>query len=133
MLVKWFKIEFTSTLNPKYWKALFKFNSNDTAAVCIMPMIKEATKAPFIDPKPPVTTTTKTIGPSKSAIEGSVPITLPAITPAKPAKPHPKPKTLLKTLGTLCPKAATISGLVSDALIIRPVLVFDNTLYIAKY
>ena len=40
-------------------------------------------KAPFIEPSPPVTTTTNTIGPNKRAIEGSVPITFPAITPAK--------------------------------------------------
>ena len=43
-------------------KALFKFNSKETAAVCIIPIIIDATKAPFIEPNPPVTTTTNTIG-----------------------------------------------------------------------
>ena len=37
--------------------------------------------------------TEKTIGPNNNAIDGSVPITFPAKTPAKPAKPHPNPNT----------------------------------------
>ena len=35
--------------------------------------------------------------------------------PAKPARAAPPAKTNIKTLGTLCPRASTISGWVSDA------------------
>ena len=75
-----------------------------------------------------VTTTTNTIGPNSKAIDGSVPITLPAKTPAKPARAQPNPKTLLNTLGTLWPSAETILGFVNEAFIIKPVLVFANIL-----
>ncbi len=99
----------------------------ETANVCMTPINKEATKAPLRDPNPPTTITTKTIGPNIKAIAGSVPRVFPANTPANPANPHPKPKTIMKTLGTLCPNAETVSGCVKAALIISPALVLVNT------
>ena len=67
------------------------------------------------------------MGPNIKAIAGSVPRVLPARTPAKPARPQPNPKTIIKTFGTLCPNAETVSGCVRAALIIRPALVFVKT------
>src|ERR1700722_19301522 len=56
-----------------------------TANVCTMPISREATSAPVSEPKPPTTTTTKRIGPSKLAISGWVTSAGPAMTPARPA------------------------------------------------
>ena len=67
-------------------------------------------KAPESDPSPPTTTHTKTIEPKRNAIPGNVVKEGPAITPAKPARPVPTPKTPMKTKGTLCPKASTVLG-----------------------
>ena len=50
---------------------------------------------------PPTTTTTKMTDPTVAAIDGSVRKVLPPITPARPAKAAPAPKTIMKTSGTL--------------------------------
>ena len=49
-----------------------KETSSTTAKVCTRPMTSEAMKQPASEPRPPNTTTTKTIGPMVIAIDGSV-------------------------------------------------------------
>ena len=85
-----------------------------------MPMSSEATNAPVSEPRPPMTTTTKTMLPSAWAIPGKVPSTGPAMTPARPASAAPIPNTTMKTRGTLWPSIATMPGCVSDAWMISP-------------
>ena len=73
----------------------------EAAKVCSHPINSDATNAPNNDPSPPTTTHTNTIDPSRNAMPGKVVSDGPAITPAKPAKPVPTPKTPINTNGTL--------------------------------
>ena len=84
-------------------------------------------KAPTSDPMPPTTATTNTIDPTAAAIDGSVTNALPPMTPARPASAAPPPKTIIKTRGTLWPRASTISGWVNAAWITRPMRVRVST------
>ena len=52
---------------------------------------------------------------NRPAMAGSVTKVLPPITPARPARPVPAPKTSMNTRGTLWPSASAISGCVSAA------------------
>ena len=98
-----------------------------TAKVCSTPIRSEAMKAPTSDPMPPTTATTNTIDPTAAAIDGSVTNALPPMTPARPASAAPPPKTIIKTRGTLWPRASTISGWVNAAWITRPMRVRVST------
>ena len=86
-----------------------------TAKVCKMPISSDAKNAPASEPMPPTTTTTKITPPTENAMLGSVTYALPPITPANPASAQPPPNTIMKTRGTLCPKASTVSGWVNAA------------------
>ena len=85
--------------------------------------------APASEPRPPTTTTTKTMGPSASAIAGSVTKAFPPITPAIAASAEPPPKTSVKMRGTSCPSACTISGRERAACTMRPMRVKVSSAY----
>ncbi len=94
--------------------------------VWIIPMSTEATNAPQIDPRPPITTTANTMAPSEAAMPGCVVNALPAITPARPANAQPAPNTRVNTRGTSWPSMDTMSGWVSAARTTRPSRVRDR-------
>ncbi len=94
-----------------------------------MPIASDAMKAPASDPSPPTTTTTKTIGPRAAAMPGSVMNALPPITPASAASAVPPPNTSMKTRGTSCPSASTMSGRESAARITSPARVRVSPAY----
>jgi hypothetical protein len=98
-----------------------------TAKVWTKPMSSEATNAPAREPSPPTTTTTKRIGPSSPAMLAWVTRAGPAMTPAMAASAVPTPKTSMNTRGTLWPSAATMSGWVSAAWMMRPTRVRVRT------
>ena len=63
--------------------------------VSIKPTNKAATKAPLMDPTPPITITTKVMIKIPSPIPISTVMIGPAIKPAKPASAAPRPKTIV--------------------------------------
>jgi hypothetical protein len=67
------------------------------------------------------------MGPSVAAMLGAVTSAKPPITPASPASALPTPNTSMNTRGTLCPSAATMSGCVSAAWMMRPMRVRVST------
>src|SRR5215475_6300771 len=60
------------TVNPNFARRSASDTSNTTAKVWISPIRIEAMKQPVSEPRPPNTTTTKTIGPMVKAMAGSV-------------------------------------------------------------
>ena len=115
-----------SIVRPNTDKARQNGKSRLIDTVWIIPMRMEATNAPQIEPSPPITTTANTMAPSEAAIPGWVVNALPAITPARPARPQPAPKTSVNTRGTSWPSMDTMSGWVSAARTIRPSRVRDR-------
>ncbi|KDR43171.1 hypothetical protein BG61_02610 [Caballeronia glathei] len=102
-----------------------------TANVCTQPIRSEAASAPPSEPSPPITTTTNTIGPIASAIDGSITKSGAPITPASAASAVPTPNTVVKTRGTSWPSVSTVAGWVSAARTTSPVFDTRRTAYSA--
>ncbi len=90
-------------------------------------MSRLAIRAPWMEPRPPTTTTTNKSMIMVEAMAGLVIRYGPPITPAKPASQAPIPNSSRKTSGTLKPKALTMRMLATAARTMIPALVLNRT------
>lgn len=89
------------------------------------PTKMDATKAPRIDPIPPMTITTKAKINMSSPMPDSTEMRGAAIRPASPAKNAPMPKIIVYSKRILTPKARTMGPLLAPARMSIPVRVLE--------
>ena len=88
---------------------------NERPSVSMTPTSTAATKAPRIEPMPPMTITTKARIRIWSPMPGSTDRIGATIAPAKPASMAPKPNTIMNSRLMSTPSAETIGALVAPA------------------
>ena len=88
------------------------------------PTSRAATKAPRIEPMPPMTITTKARIRIWSPMPGSTDRIGATMTPAKPASMAPKPNTIMNRRLMSTPSAETIGALVAPARTSMPTRVW---------